>query len=128
MIETNAIKLATFHLDRESHEWWYHGLVTLGHNTITSYPDFTQRLIEWFDRKDPKVHFRELAQLKQTGSADAFISEFRRIAVHDEDVHEEIALESSCESSDTSTFPSRIVDTLCDKLELVHSSSPTAGV
>ena len=76
MIKTDAIKLATLHLDGEAHEWWYHGLVTLGHNTITSYLDFTQRLIERFDRKDPKVHFRELAQLKQTGSAYAFISDF----------------------------------------------------
>ena len=76
MIETYAIKLTTLHLDGESHEWWYHGLVTLGHNTIASYPDFTQRLIERFDRKDPEVHFRELVQIKQTGSADAFILEF----------------------------------------------------
>ena len=106
MIEKYAIKLYTFHLDTKSHEWWYHGLVTLGHNTITLYPDFTQRLIERFDRKDPEVHFRELAQLKQTGSADAFISKFQMIAVHDEDVHEEIALEPSCESSDPSTFAS----------------------
>ena len=30
MIETYAIKLATLHLDGESHEWWYHVLVTLG--------------------------------------------------------------------------------------------------
>ena len=74
MIEIDAIKLATLHLDGEAHEWWYHGLVTLGHNTITSYPDFTQRLIERFDRKDSEVHFRELAQLKQTSSADAFFS------------------------------------------------------
>ena len=106
MIETDAIKLATLHLDGEAHEWWYHRLVTLGHNTITSYPNFTQRLIEWFDRKDPEVHFRELAQLKQTGSADAFILEFQRITVHHEDVHEEIALEPSCESSDTSASDS----------------------
>ena len=81
MIKTDAIKLATLHLDGEAHEWWYHGLVTMGHNTVTSYPDFTQRLIERFDRKDPEVHFRELAQLKQTGSAYAFILEFQRIAV-----------------------------------------------
>ena len=102
--------------------------MTLGHNTITSYPYFTQRLIERFDRKDPQVHFRELAQLKHTGSANAFISEFQRITVHDEDVHEEIALEPSCESSDTSTFASQIVDKPCDELDLVHSSSPKARV
>ena len=84
----DAIKLATFHFYGEAHEWWYQGLVTLGHNTITSYPYFTQRLIEQFDRKDPEVHFRELAQLKQIGSADAFISEFQRIAVMVIDISE----------------------------------------
>ena len=78
---TDAIKFATLHLDGEAHEWWYHGLVTLGHNTISSYSDFTQRLMERFDKRDPEIHFRELAQLKQTGSVEAFISEFRRIAV-----------------------------------------------
>ena len=61
MTQTYAIKLATLHLDKEAHEWWYHGLVTLGHNTITSYNDFTQRLMERFDKKEPKIHFLELA-------------------------------------------------------------------
>ena len=70
MRETDAIKLATLHLDREAHEWWYHGLVTLGHNTIASYSDFTQRFMERFDKKDPEIHFRDLAQLKQTGSVE----------------------------------------------------------
>ena len=50
------------------------------------------------------------------------------LIVHNEDVHEEITLEPSCESSDTSTFTSQIVDNPCDELELVHSSSPTTGV
>ena len=56
MTEIDAIKLDTLHLDWEAHEWWYHGLVTLGHkthNTITSYSDLTQRLMECFDKKDP---------------------------------------------------------------------------
>ena len=34
-----------------------------------------------FRSKDPEIHFRDLAQLKQTGSAEAFISEFQRIVV-----------------------------------------------
>ena len=50
------------------------------------------------------------------------------LTVHEEDMHEEIALEPFCDSSDTSTFTSQIVDKSCDELELVHSSSPTAGV
>ena len=50
------------------------------------------------------------------------------LIVHDEDVHQEIALEPSCESGDTGTSDGHIVDNPCDELELVHSSSPTAGV
>ena len=92
MTETDAIKLATLHLDGEAHEWWYHGLVTLGHNTIDSYSEFTLKLMERFDRKDPEIHFRELAQLKQTGSVEAFISEFQRVAVMVIDVSENMLI------------------------------------
>ena len=81
MIEADAIKLATLHLDGEAHEWWYHRLVTLGHANITSYLEFTQPLMERFDRKDPEIHFRELAQLRQIGSLESYISEFQRVAV-----------------------------------------------
>ena len=81
MTEVDVIKLATLYLYGESHEWWYHGLVTLGHSSITSYLDFTQRLIDRFDRKDPEIHFRELAQLRQVGSAQSYISEFQRVVV-----------------------------------------------
>ena len=81
MIEVDAIKLAMLHLDGESHECCYHGLVTLGHASITSYLEFTQRLIERFDQKDPEIHFRELAQLRKTGSPDSYILEFQRVAV-----------------------------------------------
>jgi hypothetical protein len=66
VIESKAISFATLHLDGEAHEWWYHGLVTLGHNHITSYLEFTKRLMERFDRRDPYLHFRELTQLRQT--------------------------------------------------------------
>ena len=44
------------------------------------------------------------------------------LTVHDEDVHEVIALEPSYESSDTSIFTSQIVDKPCDELELVHTT------
>ena len=50
------------------------------------------------------------------------------ITVVSEHVYKEIALEPSCESSDTNTFDSQIVDKPCDELELVHSSSPTVEV
>jgi hypothetical protein len=34
-----------------------------------------------FDRRDPEIHFRDLAQLRQSGTTKAFISEFQRAAV-----------------------------------------------
>jgi hypothetical protein len=81
MIELEAINFATLHLEGEAHEWWYHGLVTLGHSHITSYLEFTERLMERFDRRDPELHFKDLTQLRQTRSIEAFIIEFQRKAV-----------------------------------------------
>jgi hypothetical protein len=78
----------TLHLEGEAHEWWYHGLVTLGHSRITSYRDFTDRLMDRFDRKDPEIHFRDLAQLRQTGTTEAFITEFQRVAMAVTDISE----------------------------------------
>ena len=46
-------------------------------------------LIDRFDRKDPELYFRELAQIRQTGTPDAYISEFQRTAVMVSDVSED---------------------------------------
>ena len=81
MTEAGAIKFVTLHLDKEAHEWWYHGLVTLGHARITFYLDFTQMLMERFGKKDTKLNFKEMAQLKQVGTPDAYITEFQRLVV-----------------------------------------------
>ena len=64
MPKEDAIRFSTLHLEGAAHELWYHGLVTLGHNLITTYEDFTNRVIERFDVKDLEVSFYELAQLK----------------------------------------------------------------
>jgi hypothetical protein len=32
MREMEAIKFSTMYLDGKAHDWWYHGLTTLGHN------------------------------------------------------------------------------------------------
>ena len=37
--------------------------------------------MERFDRKDPELHFRELAYLRQTDSAKAYIMEFQGLPV-----------------------------------------------
>ena len=60
MTESKVISFATLHLEGEAHEWWYHGLVTLGHNHFTSYLEFKERLMERFDWRDLKLHFRDL--------------------------------------------------------------------
>jgi hypothetical protein len=33
-----------------------------------------------FDRRDTKIHFRDLAQLRQNGTTKAFIIEFQQVA------------------------------------------------
>jgi hypothetical protein len=86
MRELEAIKFATMYLDGKAHDWWYHGLTTLGHNQIVSYTEFTQRLMDRFDQGDPELHFRELTQLKQTGTTEAYIEDFQRLAVMVHDI------------------------------------------
>jgi hypothetical protein len=88
MAETDAIKLATLHLEGEAEDWWYHGMSTLGHARIVTYAEFTGRLVHRFDRRDPELSLRDLAQLKQTGSTEAFISDFQRISVMVTDISE----------------------------------------
>ena len=43
------------HLDGLAHERWPYGMVTLGHNQITSYEEFTEKLIERFDTRDSEL-------------------------------------------------------------------------
>jgi hypothetical protein len=88
MTEAEAIKFATLHLDGEAREWWYHGLVTLGHSNIISYVEFTQRLMDRIDRKDPDISFCELGQLRQTWTPEAYIAEFEKVAVQVIDISE----------------------------------------
>ncbi len=64
MSKAEPIKVATLHLDGEAQDWWCHGMVTLGHSTVTSYVEFTRRLIEQFDQRDPEQHFFEPMRLK----------------------------------------------------------------
>lgn len=37
MSEEDAIRFAALHLDGVAHDWWYHGMVTLHHDLITTY-------------------------------------------------------------------------------------------
>jgi hypothetical protein len=75
-------------LESEAHEWWHHGLVTLGHIHITSYREFKKGLMDNFDRRDPEIHLRDLAQLRQTDTTEEFITEFQRVVVAVKDILE----------------------------------------
>jgi len=61
MPKEEAIKFVAFHLEGVAHEWWHHGTITLGHDQVNTYAEFTKRLIDRFDRKDRKLNFKELA-------------------------------------------------------------------
>jgi hypothetical protein len=37
--------------------------------------------MERFDKKDPKLHLRDLAQIKKEGTPDAYITRFQRLVV-----------------------------------------------
>jgi hypothetical protein len=88
MTEIEAISFVTLHLEGEAHKWWYHGLVTLGHSRIISYREFIDMLMDRFGRKDPEIHFRDLAQLRQSGTVKEFITEFQRVAMEVIDISE----------------------------------------
>ena len=81
MMEVEAIKVATLDLEGEAHDRWFHGMTTLGHSGVTTYDDFTRRLLERFDWRDSEEHFVELTKLKQTGNPETYISEFLRLSV-----------------------------------------------
>ena len=59
-----AIKIVALHLEGEAHDWWFHGLSTLGDANVTAYSEFTRRLVEIFDRRDPEAPFMRLSKLK----------------------------------------------------------------
>ena len=63
--EMEAIKFSALHFEGEAHNWWFHGLSTLGYANVTAYSEFTRRLVERFDRRDSEAPFMSLAKLKQ---------------------------------------------------------------
>lgn len=63
-------------------------MITLGHDQINTYAEFTKILIDWFDGKDLELNFKDLAQLRQTGSVDQYIAEFQKISVLVTDISE----------------------------------------
>lgn len=81
MTEGNAIKFAILHLTGAAHNWWHHGLITLGHKNITTYNEFTQKLINRFDQRDSEWYFKEMTHLRQTGTVQEFVNQFQNLSV-----------------------------------------------
>ena len=48
---------------------------------MTTYLEFTRRLVERFYRRDPKAPFMSFEKLKQSGNTKTYISEFLRLFV-----------------------------------------------
>ena len=76
MLEEDALKMAILHLEGDANERWFHGMKTLGHNQVKTYGEFVDRVLERFEQKDPKLPFKELTQLKQTGSPTEYMLDF----------------------------------------------------
>jgi hypothetical protein len=86
MREMEDIQFSTMYLDGKAHDWWYHGLTTLGHNQIVTYTEFAKRLIDRFDQGDPEMHFRELTQLRKTRATKVYIEEFQKLEFMVQDI------------------------------------------
>ena len=54
----------TLHLEGDASDWWFHGLITLGNDIVTTFEEFTRGLVNRFDRKDPYMSFEDLSHLK----------------------------------------------------------------
>ena len=76
-----AIKIAVLHFEGEAHDWWFHGLSTLGHANVTAYSEFNRILVEIFYKRDMEAPFMSLTNLKQSGNIESYISEFLRLSI-----------------------------------------------
>ena len=79
IVEEDALKMDILHIEGEASDWCSHGLITLLHDQILSYEGFSNALMDIFERKDSELPFKELAQLKQVGTAKAYILEFENL-------------------------------------------------
>ena len=86
MVEEDTLKMAILCIEGEAIDWWLHGLRTLGHHHILYYEGFSNALMEIFERKDPELPFKEIVQLKQVGTPEAYMLEFENILVIVSDV------------------------------------------
>lgn len=51
MVEEDAIKFASLHLEGDALEWWQHGVISQGYALITSFNEFIRSIVKRFNRK-----------------------------------------------------------------------------
>ena len=81
MKESDAIQFASLYLEDVAYDWWYHGMTTQAHDQVTTFDDFSQRVIDRFDLKDDEEYFKEFSKLKQTKLVNESIEEFQKVVV-----------------------------------------------
>ena len=57
MKESDVVQFTSLHLEDVAYDWWYHGMTTQGHDQVTTFDDFSQRVIDRFDLKDDEEYF-----------------------------------------------------------------------
>ena len=76
IVEEDAFKIVILHIEGEASDWWFHGIINLGDDHILSNEGLFNALMDIFERKDPELPFKELVQLKQFGTLEAYMLEF----------------------------------------------------
>jgi len=57
MMEEEAINFASLHLEADTLEWWLHGMLSQGYAHITTFEEFTRKLVKRFDQKKENDYF-----------------------------------------------------------------------
>ena len=65
-------------------------MTTQGHDHVTTFDDFSQRVTDRFHLKDDEQYFKELSKLKQTKLVNEYIEEFQKVAVMVPDMSEKM--------------------------------------
>lgn len=64
---------------------------TLAHKKITTYNEFTKRLINRFDDKVSEWYFQELTHLKQIGTMEEYVRKFLELSIMIHDLPQKMA-------------------------------------
>ena len=92
MTEEEALQFSVILLGGAAHDWWTQGHISLGHKDVKSYEEFSQKLMNQFDKKDTEWYFQELTHLKQIGTLHDYINQFQEIFVMISDLSQKLRI------------------------------------